>query len=86
VSLLEGTSVPCERKYTGVLVMLVRGRTCVFEWANPWTDFERLMIFLIDKSKGMIFDGSVKYCMYRARATPRSSIGSQGRDRGINGK
>ena len=67
--------------------MLSRGE----EWTSsmrvdPATDSERRRMRLIDKSKGIIFDGRTKRCMYRATAIPRSDIDSQNRDRGMNVK
>lgn len=67
--------------------MLSRGE----EWTSstrvdPATDSERRRMRLIDKSKGMIFDGSTKRCMYRAIAIPRSDIDSQNRDGGMKVK
>ena len=47
---------------------------------DPATDSERRSMRFIDKSKGIIFDGSTKCWKYRAIATPRSDIDSQNRD------
>ena len=64
--------------------MLSRGE----EWTSstrvdPATDSERRRMRLIDKSKGMIFAGSTKYCTHRAIAIPRSDIDSRNRNGGI---
>jgi hypothetical protein len=40
-------------------------------------------MWFIDKSKGMIFNGSTKWWTYRAMAIPRSDTDSRNRDGGI---
>lgn len=64
--------------------MLARGEGCAsFTRVDPVTDNERRRMWFIDKSKGMIFDGSTKWWTYRAMAIPRSDTDSKNRDGGI---
>lgn len=53
---------------------------------DPATDSERRRMRFIDKSKGIIFDGSTKWLKYRAIAIPRSDTDSKNRDKGMNVK
>lgn len=50
---------------------------------DPAADSERRRMWFIDRSKGMIFDGSTKWWTYRAMAIPRSNTDSKNRDGGI---
>lgn len=65
--------------------MLTIGEVCIsFMRVDSVRDNERRMICVTDRSKGMIFAGSTKRCMYKAIAKPRSEIDSRNRDGGIN--
>ena len=64
--------------------MLARGEECTSSMrVDPVRDKERCKMRVTDKSKGMIFAGSTKYCTHRAIAIPRSDIDSRNRNGGI---
>ena len=64
--------------------MLDGGEGCTSMCVDPAVDNERRRRCFTDKSNGMIFDGSTKYCTSTAIATPRSDIDSRNRDGGMN--
>lgn len=64
--------------------MLARGDGCASSMpVDPAADNERRRMWFIDRSKGMIFDGSTKWWTYKAMAIPRSDTDSKNRDGGI---
>jgi len=64
--------------------MLARGESCTPICVDPAVGNERRRRCFTDISKGMIFDGSTKYCTSTAIAIPRSDSDSQNRDGGMN--
>lgn len=67
--------------------MLARGEGFTSSMrVDPVRDKERRIMRVTDKSKGMIFAGSTKYCTHRAIAKPKSDIEIRNRDGGMNVK